>query len=287
MTRVRLRYLVSPMALALLAVTPAYALDRAACNEAFESAQKLRDAGKLVETRKQLTLCGRPECTIVKADCVRWEAELVDAVPSVVVHAHDATAGDVVDVKVSIDGVVVATELNGRPIELDPGLHRFTFERAASRTVENQVMVATGEKNRQIKVDLTPVDAPPPGPAPVPLVAPPPAPPPPPAVARPVPVSVWILGGIGVAGLASFAGWGIHGDVAYSNLQGSCGHDCSPSQVSPVKTDMAIADISLLVGVVAIGTSSVLLLTRPSVPKTTGSLYLTPLGSGLALGGSF
>jgi hypothetical protein len=285
---VRIACLLPAAALAALIVTPAHAIDRATCNNAFENAQKLRDAGKLVETRVQLHECARPECTIVRADCTRWEAELVDSLPSVVIHAHETTAGDVVDVRVSIDGVVVATELAGRPLDVDPGLHRFTFERASDKTVESQIMVVTGEKNRQLRVDLVPAAAALPTPStPAPPPSGPPPAPPPASPSRPVPLSVWILGSIGAAGLASFAGWGIHGEVAYSGLEGSCGHDCSPSQVSPVKTDMAIADVSLLVGVLAVGTGAVLFLTRPTEGHSASALYFEPLGPGLALGGVF
>jgi hypothetical protein len=282
---VRLGHLVSAACLVALTSSPAYAIDRAACNDAFEAAQKLRDSGKLVETRKRLAECSRPECTIVRADCARWEAELVEAVPSVVVHAHDEAAGDVVDVRVAIDGVVVATELNGRPIDIDPGVHHFTFERAGSRPAETQVMIATGEKNRQVRIELKP------------LVTPPPAvlPPPPdhsrdalpPSALRPVPTSVWILGGVTVVGLASFAGWAIRGEVDFTGLENSCGHSCQPSRVTPVKTEMAAADISLAIAVAAAATGAVVYLARPSREKTRGSVHLSPLGLGMALGGTF
>jgi hypothetical protein len=286
LARVRLGYLLSAAGLVALTGSPAaYAIDRAACNDAFEAAQKLRDSGKLVETRKRLAECSRPECTIVRADCARWEAELVESVPSVVVHAHDEAAGDVVDVRVAIDGVVVATELNGRPIDVDPGIHHFTFERASSRPAETQVMIATGEKNRQLRIELQPLVTPPPA-----VLPPPPDHSPdalPSSTSRPVPTSVWILGGVTVVGLASFAGWGIRGEIDFSGLESSCGHSCQVSRVTPVKTEMAAADISLAIAVGAAVTGTVVYLARPSREKARGSLRLEPLGLGMAIRGTF
>jgi hypothetical protein len=57
----------------------AFALDKAACVEAAESAQVLRKAGNVSEARKKLALCAAPACpAVVSADCARWQSEIGD-----------------------------------------------------------------------------------------------------------------------------------------------------------------------------------------------------------------
>jgi tetratricopeptide (TPR) repeat protein len=100
-----------------------------------------------------------------------------------------------------------------------------------------------------------------------PKPAPPPAQPaePAPRMERPIPTAVYVLGGIGAAGLATFGTMAILGRSEQSELEGSCSPKCSPEQVRPMKTKFLIADIGLAVFAVSLGSAGYLVLTRPSV----------------------
>src|SRR5262249_42485296 len=118
---------------------------------AYEKAQQLRGEAKLRAARDQLLVCSRPECpALVRQDCSQWMGEVQHALPSVVIAARDGTGHDVLAVRVSIDGVVVTETLDGKPIAVDPGPHKFKYETAGSAPIEEQVLVREGERNRPL-----------------------------------------------------------------------------------------------------------------------------------------
>jgi hypothetical protein len=84
------------------------------------------------------------------------------------------------------------------------------------------------------------------------------------APARPIPVAAWIAGGVGAAALVSFGTFGTIGVV--SRGSNHCDTGCSASQKSGVDTDFLIADVSLAVGVVALGLATWFYLSRETVP---------------------
>ena len=69
------------------------------------------------------------------------------------------------------------------------------------------------------------------------------------------PVWPWIAAAVGMAGGAGFAYWGLSGRRDADTLAEQCGRDksCSNSQVDPVREKLIFADISLGVGLVAVG----------------------------------
>src|SRR5206468_567998 len=119
--------------------------------------------------------------------------------PSVVLEAK-TEAGYAFDTAVTMDGAVVATKLDGRSIEVDPGVHTFRFTREGASPIEEKVLVHEGDKSLLVSVTW----APPPSSAPAEargITSPPPLPrmtepqPVPVAMTRPVPASVWIIAG--------------------------------------------------------------------------------------------
>ncbi len=107
--------------------------------------------------------------------------------------------------------------------------------------------------------------------------APPPAPPPArekaPSAAgtRPVPPAAYVLGAVGIAGLATFGTLAALGRNQQSDLERSCSPACSPSQVRRMKTKFLIADIGLAVGAVSLGAAGYLVLSRPAVTEARAS----------------
>jgi tetratricopeptide (TPR) repeat protein len=110
------------------------------------------------------------------------------------------------------------------------------------------------------------------------VVAPTAAPPPPAARERPAATATWpippaayVLGAVGVAGLATFGTLALLGRNQQSDLERSCSPACSPSQVQPMKTKFLIADIGLAVGAVSLGAAGYLVLSRPAVTRANGA----------------
>ena len=90
-------------------------------------------------------MCVQPSCKdfIVK-DCSDWLGEVKTALPTVVPVAVDPTGNALVDVKVSMDGAQLVAKIDGRSVEVNPGLHSFVFEMADGTKAQKNVLVAEG-----------------------------------------------------------------------------------------------------------------------------------------------
>jgi len=211
-----------------------------------------------------------------------------------VVAASDARGHDLVDVTVSFDGKKLTSKLSGMAINVNPGQHTLRFEHDGDGPIEKKVLIREGEKARVIKVQFEPSKT---------------------AVIPPKPTSddgalgasgssktlAYILGGVGVVGLGSFAYFGLTGSSQRSDLLGRCkGGACNlpqdqiDSRRSSVKTKFLVADISLGVGIVSLGVATYLFLKpdhKQEVRKDGARLHfdmaLTERGSYASLSGSF
>ena len=244
----------------------------AACVKASEQAQSLKDEGKLKRARDQLLICARDVCpSVVKKDCVQGLAEVDGSMPSVVMSAKDARGRDLSAVKVSIDGVPLTDRLDGKPQPIDPGEHLFRFELAGSAPTEEKVVIRTGEKNRAVSIQFPLAEGAPPAaetPAPAPTERP---------AAKP-PIAGYVIGGIGVVALGGFAIFGISGKNAVSDMRDGptkCAPTCDQSRVDSARTKLVLADVSLGIGVVAIGVATYLILTNKA-PETAPAAAMLP-----------
>jgi hypothetical protein len=199
-------------------------------------------------------------------------AELDVATPTVIVNARDADGKDFVAVKVLVDGVVLEDKLDGKPHEVDPGVHVFRFESRGSDPTEQNVVVQEREKNRVITVRLA---------APALSTAPPDA--------RPTsgpPLASYVLLGAGAAGLATF---GILAAVGKSELDDmrspspvGCAPNCPQSRVDAARTEIIVADVAAGLGLVAAGLGTYFLFApRKSAPSVTFGFHpITGGGAG-------
>lgn len=266
--------------------------ERNACRDAHEESQLLRRNGELLNARQKLRLCAAESCpNVVRADCVDWLAQVEPTIPSIVLGAKDG-ADEVYDVQVTMDGHPIAKQLDGKPIDIDPGVHSFRFTREGKPPIEQKTMVREGEKSHLVSATWNPVTAQPtPSFQPEKPVVP---------MHRPIPASVYVLGGVGVLGVASFAYFGLTGNSKKNDLASSCKPFCTDEDVSGVSTRYLIGDISLGVGVGALLVGTVILLTRPEVPLTetkpgtasprvtlTGGVAALPGGAALSAVGKF
>jgi hypothetical protein len=247
--------------------SPATADDKAECISAAESAQNERLASKLLDAQAHLRTCARDVCPkIVRDDCQKWQPQIDQSLPTIVLRAHDPKRNALTEVTVSIDGAPVASRLDDRPIPVDPGSHSVRFARTGSPLVEQTIVVATGEKGRPVEVQLFIAAA---------------REQPSPAARRPIPVGVFVLGGVGVLALGSFTYFAIAGTSDVNQLRSTCGLYCSSSDVGNAHTQLLVADISLGVSVIALGAAAWLFFRRPEAPApSAASVDVQPIAGG-------
>ena len=251
------------------------------CFDAYERAQRLRKEGKLRATQEQLVLCGGSSCpAFVARDCTQWSREVERLQPRVVFGARDDKGGDLTAVQVSVDGVKLAERLDGRAVPVDPGRHvvRFLW---GGRSRDVEVVLAEGVL-RHVDADFKPPASATPAPAPATADSPPPA------ERASAPAASWILGGLAVVAGATFAGFALAG----KNKEACSGH-CSDAEISTLRRDYLIADVSLLVGLVAATGALYFWLSRGDAPATkpgstgqmrTFAIDLLPTPGGATLG---
>lgn len=268
---------------------PAVAPSKESCSDAYADSQVRRRNNELLVARQKLRLCASDACPgFMRPDCVEWLAQVERAIPTVVLEAKN-DKGYVFDATVTVDGVVVATQLDGKSIELDPGVHTFRFAREGSPPIEEKLIVRESERGRLVSVSwasATPAVVPTPVPDPTVTArsstmserVEPSAP-----KERPVPASVWIAAGAGVVFTGVFTALALSGNSEKSSLNASCAPFCSDSQVNKVKTRYLLADLSLGVGIASFVTAAVLYVSRPErdhVGKATPAIDVRASASG-------
>jgi hypothetical protein len=261
--------------------------DQQACLTAYTESQRLRNAGKLKSAREQLVICSQSSCpSVVKADCLPWLSEVERSLPTIVVAAKGPDGRDTAEVRVLVDGDPAAKRLEGRPLAVDPGTHKLRFEHAGESPIERTIVVQVGVKNRRVEVSFAP-EPPPTEPRDTTTGAPP--------VERGEPVAGYVLLGFGVLALGSFALFGLMGKSEADEYEDTCAptKTCDEDDVSATETKLIVADVSLIVGVVAVGVGVGLILynklsdPEPAVATTRLELRPVPGGATLGVSGSF
>lgn len=264
--------------------------EKSECASAYERAQELRADGHLRDARRSLQICVQPECSeFVRSECDRWLSEVESSLPSVVLVAKKG-GSETERVRVSYDDEPLVENLDGKAIVVDPGQHTLKFEAAGANPITVKLVFREGEKNRQVVVELGEQQKP----------APEAATPKAQAAASTKTSSTpnwtgYALTGLGVLGVAGFVTLGVMGNHEYGERQRTCAPQCSDSEVSSVRTKYYLADVSLGVGVVALGVGGYLLLTSPhdAAPRSTPDrgvgfdVHVLPGGGFATLGSRF
>jgi hypothetical protein len=244
---------------------PAHGKPKAeACVAAYEAGQELRKAAKLLRAQEALETCAQQSCgNFVHRECTAWLEQLQQALPSVILSAKDAAGAPLDNVEVSLDGEPLTAALNGAAIALDPGLREFRFNIKGRVEVSQRVNILEGQQNRPIEVRFgTPAAA-----AASPPDAAPEKTPPPGSSRSPAP---YVIGGIGMLGIAGFGVLGAIAKNAHRELQ-QCLPDCAPTNADRVSTLYAAANVSFGIGILGIGTATILLLTSHGSAQTPTS----------------
>lgn len=226
------------------------------CVAAADAGQKLGDRGKLTAALEQFRVCSAARCPQgVASDCRRWLEEVNDRLPSVLFDVRAPEGRELHDVRVLVDDTVLTASLDGKALAIDPGPHTLHFDAAGHQPSSLDVVLKEGEKLRRLKVDLALASAKREG------------------IDKSVERSssktpIFVLGGIGIAGIATFGVLGAMGQSTKDNLASSCAPHgtCDEGQVSGVKTKLLVADVALGVGVVALGVGVYFLVRELNTP---------------------
>ena len=243
------------------------------CLDAYKQAQLSRNSRDHLSSRDHLLVCASESCPKVgKQDCLLWLGENARLIASIVVSVTDERGAPVSGALVLVDGAVVATGVDARPVELTPGVRRVGVIVAGARLVEREVTILEGEK--KVPVGFVIAD-----PKPPPVVLPPPS--------RTVPVGVVVLGAVAALGVGGFISFGLLGNARKDTLE-ACRPRCDPNDVDVVRDAYFAGDISLAVGAAAaIGAVTWAVFRLKAKQPHVAHVALLPGGFSLSIAGDF
>jgi len=225
-----------------------------ACAEAFEKSQIDRRAGHLLDARAALATCSQSTCpAFLVNECVPALQAIQNASPSVVFAVRDALGHATVDAQVFVDDMPPLATVPSTAVLLDPGVHNVRV-RSAGETRDTTVVLREGEKAVRVEVTFERVTGLPKEP-----------PPPPPSRSSAIPPITLVLGGLSIAGFASFSAVALSSLAEEKRLRRDCAPICSADDTSRVKSLYFVADLALAVGIISSVMSVVTFLTRPAV----------------------
>ena len=294
-----------------------------ACVVAYKNAQQLEKSAQLRLAHETLRGCVKASCGALRQKCMAQYAMLESDIPSVIPVVTDSAGAPRTDVQVTMDGELLTSQLDGRALPIDPGLHTFVFSAEASVFATTKIMIAQGEHNRAISVSMrspdkrgasiaaagrsvatggaTTDEPPPPAePAPAPKKAPRPssteaayAEPAPTVASHGSSVAPYVLGGIGLAGLGAYGMFTYWGKKDNERLS-ECAPNCRPESLDHIRKLYLVADISLGVGIVGLGAATWVALSAGSSKEKTPSesayvvdVQPAPNGAYATVSGSF
>jgi hypothetical protein len=214
--------------------------DKQTCVDAATRAQIQRDDGKLRAAVEAFKVCSASTCPVaVRKSCSEWLEEWQKKIPSVTVHSEDTGA-----TSLTIDGNSAPLDT---PQQIDPGRHTVKVEYDGNRKpFQGDVNIQPSEtKTVLARAHVDP-------------------PPPPPKITRPIPVPVFVLGGVFVLGVASWATFGLMAKSDTDQLEQECAPACKEEDKDSAYTKALVADISLGVGILAAAGAAYFFFTRPT-----------------------
>ena len=228
------------------------AADAKTCIRAHSTGQRESKAGHLRLASQLFTTCGSDETCPdqLRKECAEFLESVKKTIPTVIFSVLDESGADVSSAKVFSGDDPLADSLDGRAIEIDPGKYHLRFVLPGGETLNSDVVIREGEKDRLVQVKKE---------RPVPAAD---------ALATgsekreptrqtlgPAP---WIAAGAAVAALGAGVALGLVGNGKKSQLD-QCKPDCPgdlQSAYSSAKGLFLGADISFGVAIVATGVAT-------------------------------
>jgi hypothetical protein len=280
--------------LAGLSMGGAAEMDKKACAAAFAGAQRQMRAGALLEAKKNLHMCGGPQCPrAMHSECQRWLSGVEASIPTVVFRVLATDGRSPGEVSFTLDGGD-PSRLDGRAVGMDPGTHEVRFEAVGFQTSNQRVVVSEGEKLRNEFITLIPmVAAKPEATGNRPGQADPLAPPPSPARPSRFTLPVAVAAAVSVAGGFGAVYFGMKARSDDRRLE-DCSPTCTWDAVNQVKREYLWTNLSLGMAAAGITTATVLFILngrpgRLATPSTSPSVGIGwgPSGVGPILTGRF
>ena len=253
--------------------------EKSVCAAKYQSAQRLRAAGKLTLARADLLRCAEQTCPgFVSNDCKTWLAELEAELPTLVYAVLGPDGRDVPDAVIRVDGGDVAGATDGLGHAIDPGEH--VVEASANgQSLREKLVVRLGEKSRRVELRLGGSQ-----PHPSAAVEGPPASSAPADLGDRISPAAYVLGGVGVLAIAAGTVLWVTGANAAQTYNHDCETGaCTSSQRDAVQRQLVAGDVAWGVALAAgIGVVAVVLSHRG------GGGPAVSLGpSGVSVGGTF
>jgi hypothetical protein len=219
-----------------------------------------------MQSRSALKACSLEVCpAVVQRDCVRWLDEVSTQIPTVVFEVI-TEAGAAQRVVVKQGEQVLTNELDGRPLEMNAGYYEFRFELPGREAKLVPVLLKQGEKNRLVSVDFRQA----PEPVPSPLAPPPPPTAPAPAAtvrSRPIPTSVYVLGGVSLVSAGAATILGVNTSAKEDRAYEECAPRCPEERIDSIERWALATDVSIGVAVVTAVAATILYVRRPVVTE--------------------
>jgi hypothetical protein len=246
------------------------------CIAANGQAQSLRREGKFAQARAALATCVDPHCPkLVSADCASRLDELDRAQPTVLFDVKDADGHDLASVRLDIDGQPATAPLDGTAIAVDPGQHTFRFQTEGQPAATEMLVIQEQEKGRREHVTLgTPAAVA----SSTPTSATEAAPPPRETHSMRRTVGL-VVGGVGVAGVAAGAVFGLLASSAKSDYEAHCGSNihqpagaCDSTGISghqDASTKATLSTAFFVGGGVLVAAGAVVFFTAPKAAGTS------------------
>lgn len=230
------------------------------CIEAHAAGQFERDAGRLLSAKERFVACTAAACpAMIRRECVALGESVVAMTPSVVLFAQDADGRAIDGARATIDGQRAIAQLDGRPLELDPGVHRFELTLRDGRSQTLTATLSSGEKYRRIVATFV-----------APTTKMPGSPGSPESAASGRNPLAYVFGGVGLATLGAWGIFALDGRNKQNELE-RCAPHCQASDVDAMRKSYLIADVLLGVSIVSLGTGTYLFLKRTDEPTAQGS----------------
>jgi len=164
------------------------------------------------------------------------------------------------DTRVTVGAEEIRRAAWSEPAPASAGVTEIVVETPGHAPLRSTVTLAQGAKT-SVTIDAQSGEllaAPTPTPPPPP---PPPASEPPPAPPFPLRRWAYVAGGVGAAGLVTFAVSGLLAKSTYNDLQTSCGGPCPADKAGEIasgKTQQTVANVGLVLGVLGVGAGATL-----------------------------